>query len=98
MTYGYSTMDIVKDVLQQVATGDNLTRISQAAGGDAQGVQSALGMGLPAIVGSLATTAAQPGGTGTISGMMAQAAGNNPVDNLGGFLANPASAGGAAMV
>lgn len=30
--------------------------------------------------------------------MLAQGAGSNPLDNLGGFLSNPAAAGGSAMV
>lgn len=90
-------MDIVADLMKQAASGDNLSLISKAVGGDSSKVQSALGMGLPMIVGSMANTASKPGGADMLTTMLAQAGGSNPVDNLGGFLANPAAAGGSAM-
>ena len=91
-------MDIVADLMKQVATGDNLSMISKSVGGDGKAVQSALGMGLPMIMGSMANTASKPGGADTLTKMLAQAGGSNPMDNLGGFLGNPASAGGSGMV
>jgi len=91
-------MDIVADLMKQAATGDNLAAISRAVGGDGNAVQSALGMGLPMIMGSMATTASKPGGADMLTGMLAQAGGSSPLDNLGGFLANPAAAVGSSMV
>jgi hypothetical protein len=91
-------MDIVADLMKQVGTGDNLSMISKSVGGDEKGVQSALGMGLPMIMGSLSNTAAKPGGADMITSMMGQLGGNNPMDNLGGFLGSPAAAGGSGMV
>ncbi|MDD1708710.1 MAG: DUF937 domain-containing protein [Methanoregulaceae archaeon] len=91
-------MDIVADLMKQVATGDNLSLISKSVGGDEKGVQSALGMGLPMIVGSMANTASKPGGADMITSMMGQLGGSNPMDNLGGFLSNPAAAGSPGMV
>jgi hypothetical protein len=91
-------MDIVADVMKQVATGDNLSLVSKTVGGDEKGVQSALGMGLPMIVGSLANTASKPGGADMITSMMGQMGGSNPMDNLGSFLGSPAAAGGSGMV
>jgi hypothetical protein len=91
-------MDIVGDLMKQVATGDNLALISKSVGGDGKAVQSALGLGLPMIMGSMANTASQPGGTETLTKMLAQGAASNPMDNLGGFLGNPAAAGGSGMV
>jgi hypothetical protein len=90
-------MDIVADLTKQVATGDNLSMISRAVGGDDKAVQSALSMGLPLIMGSMATTASAPGGVDILTKMLAQGANSNPLDNLGGFLSNPAAAGGSAM-
>ena len=91
-------MDIVGDLMRQVATGDNLAMISKSVGGDGKAVQSALGMGLPMIMGSMANTASKPGGTDVLTNMLAQGAASNPMDNLGGFLGNPAAAGGSGMV
>jgi hypothetical protein len=91
-------MDIVADLMKQVTTGDNLSMISKNVGGDETGVQAALGMGLPMIVGSLANTASKPGGADLITGMMGQLGGSNPMDNLGNFLGTPAAAGGSGMV
>lgn len=91
-------MDIVGDLMKQVATGDNLAMISKSVGGDGKAVQSALGMGLPMIMGSMANTASKPGGSETLTKMLAQGAASNPMDNLGGFLGNPAAAGGSGMV
>ena len=91
-------MDIVGDLMKQVATGDNLAMISKSVGGDGKAVQSAPGMGLPMIMGSMANTASKPGGAETLTKMLAQGAASNPMDNLGGFLGNPAAAGGSAMM
>ncbi|RPI37444.1 MAG: DUF937 domain-containing protein [Methanoregulaceae archaeon] len=91
-------MDIVAALMKQVATGDNLAMISKSVGGGGKAVQSALGMGLPMIMGSMATTAAAPGGADILTKMMTSGASSNPLDNLGGFLSNPAAAGGSAMV
>ena len=86
-------MDIVSDLMKQVATGDNLSLISKSVGGDEKGVQSALGMGIPMIMGSMADTASKPGGAEMITGMLGQLGGSNPVDNVGSFLNNPGSGG-----
>jgi hypothetical protein len=91
-------MDIVADLMKQVTTGDNLSLISKSVGGDEKGVQSALGMGLPMIMGSMANTAQKPGGADMITTMMGQVGGSNPMDNLGSFLGSPASSGGSGMV
>jgi hypothetical protein len=91
-------MDIVADLMRQVGTGDNLSLISKSVGGDEKGVQSALGMGLPLIMGSLSNTASKPGGADMITSMMGQMGDSNPLDNLGSFLGSPAAAGGSGMV
>jgi hypothetical protein len=91
-------MDIVADLIKQVATGDNLSMISKSVGGDGKAVQSALSMGLPMIMGSMANTASKPGGADVLTKMLAQTVSSNPMDNLGGLMANPAAAGGSGMV
>jgi hypothetical protein len=91
-------MDIVADLMKQVATGDNLSLISNAVGGDQKGVQSALAMGLPMIMSAMSNTASKPGGADMITNMLGQMGGSNPMDNLGSFLGSPAAAGGSGMV
>jgi hypothetical protein len=98
LTYPSRIMDIVADLMKQVTTGDNLSQISKSVGGDEKGVQSALGMGLPLILGSMSNTASKPGGADMITGMLGQMGGSNPVDNLGSFLGSPSAAGGSGMV
>jgi OOP family OmpA-OmpF porin len=91
-------MDIVADLMKQVATGENLSMIAKSVGGDNKAVQSALSMGFPMVMGSLANTASKPGGADMLRIVLAKAGGSNPLDNMGGFLSNPAGAGGAAMM
>jgi hypothetical protein len=90
-------MDIVADLMKQVATGDNLSMISKSVGSDEKSVQSALGMGIPMIMGTMAQTAQKPGGADMITSMMGQMGGTNPLDNLGGFLGSSAASGGSGM-
>lgn len=90
-------MDIVADLMKQVGTGENLSMISKSVGSDEKSVQSALGMGLPMIMGSMAQNAQKPGGAEMITSMMGTMTGSNPLDNLGGFLGGPAAAGGSGM-
>jgi hypothetical protein len=91
-------MDIVADLMKQVTTGDNLSMISKSVGGDNKAVQSALGMGLPMIMGSMATTASKPGGADTLTKMLTQAGGSNTISSVSGLLGNTAAAGGSDMV
>src|SRR5512136_2483362 len=91
-------MDIVADLMKQAATGDNLSLISKSVGGDGKAVQSAMSMGLPMILGSMASTASKPGGADMLTKMLAQAGGSSPLDNMSGFLGNPAAAGGSGML
>ncbi len=89
-------MDIVGDLMKQVATGDNLSTISKSVGTDEKGVQSVMSMGLPMILGSMSNTASKPGGADMITGLLGQMGGSNPADNLGSFLGSPAAGGGIA--
>ncbi len=85
--------------MQQVATGDNLSAITKSVGGDNQkGVQSALSMALPLLMGSMANSASTPGGAGMLTNMLGQMGGSNPADNLGSYLSNPQAAGGSGML
>jgi hypothetical protein len=89
---------IIENLMKQVATGNNLSSIAKSVGGDEKGVQSALSMGLPLLMGSMANTASKPGGADTLMTMLTQTGSSNPLDNLGSLLGNPAASGGAGMV
>jgi hypothetical protein len=88
---------IVANLLKQVTTGDNLSNIAKSVGGDEKGVQSALGMALPMLMGSMANNA-KSGGADNLMNMVTQTAANNPLDNLGSLLGNPEASGGSKMV
>ena len=91
-------MDIVADLMKQVATGDNLSMISKSVDGDNKAVQSALSMGLPMIMGSMANTASQSGGADMLAKMLTQAGGNTALTSVSGLLGNTAAAGGSNMM
>jgi len=89
---------ILNEVMNSVGSGDNLSTLANAAGGDEKGVQSAVAMGLPMILGSMANTASSPGGSEAIAGALGQMGGANPVDNISGYLANPGAAANTGIV
>lgn len=89
---------IIDELMKQVASGDNLSAISQAVGGDPNAVKSALGMGMPLILGAMAKSSSSSGGADMLTNMLSQAGGSNPMDNLSGFLGSPAAAGGSGLV
>mgnify|MGYP001058506092 CR=1 FL=1 len=92
-------MDIVGDLMRVAVSGDNLTALSKSMGiADKAKAQSILRVSLPVVVGTMATAAAKPGGAEMIAKLATQAGSANPIDNLGGFLSSPTTAGGSAMV
>lgn len=91
-------MDIMGDLIKQVGTGENLTALSSTLGGDEKSVQSALGLALPMVMGSMAKTAAKPGGADLITSMMGQVGGGVATDSMASYLSTPAPAGGSDIV
>ncbi|MGC9444145.1 MAG: DUF937 domain-containing protein [Candidatus Methanospirareceae archaeon] len=85
-------------MMTQVSSGDNLSAITNSVGGDETAVKSALGMGLPMLLGSMSNTASQKGGMDMLTNMMAQTGGSDPMANLSGFLGSSAAAGGGGML
>jgi hypothetical protein len=90
-------MDIVADLMKQLATGGHLPTISKSVGGNETAVTYALSMGLPLVLGALANHASKPGGTEMLTKSLTQAGNANPIDNMGGLLANPSAAAGSGM-
>jgi len=89
---------IVENLLKQVTTGNNLSTIAKSVGGDEKGVQSALGMALPLLMGSMSKSASTSSGAGSLISMLTQAGASNPLDNLGSFLGKPEASSGSSMV
>ena len=88
---------IVDDVMNALTSGNNLSAISKSVGGNETAVKSALGMGLPLVLGAMANHASTPGGTEMLTKTLTQAGTSNPLDNLSSHLSNPAAAGGSGM-
>jgi hypothetical protein len=89
---------IVESMMSQLATADNLSAISKSVGGDNAAVQSALAMGLPMVLGSMANKASTPSGADMLTKMLTQTGGASPLDNIGGFLGGSVAAGGGGML
>jgi len=89
---------IVTDLMKQITTGNNLSTIAKSVGGDEKGVQSALSMGLPLLMGSMAKTASKPEGSSSIMNMVTQVGASNPLDNFGSFLGKPEASGDSNML
>jgi hypothetical protein len=89
---------IVDTLMKQITTKDNLSTLTKSVGGNEKGVQSALGMGLPLLLGSMSNSASTSSGSDMLTKMMGQTAAKNPLDNLGGFLNNPQAAIGSNML
>jgi hypothetical protein len=89
---------IVDDVMNKLSSGNHISAISKAVGGDETAVKSALGMSLPLVLGAMANHASTPGGTEMLTKTLAQAGTSNPMDNMSGLIANPAAAGGSGIV
>ncbi len=89
---------IIANLMKELGSGDNVSAMSKTVGGDDKAVKSALGMGLPLILGSMSSNASKPGGADMLMKMMTQMGSSNPMDNLSAYLSNPEAAGGSGMV
>jgi hypothetical protein len=85
---------IVDDVMNKLSSGNHISAISKAVGGDETAVKSALGMSMPLVLGAMANHASTPGGTEMLTKTLAEAGTSNPMDNVSGLIANPAAAAG----
>jgi hypothetical protein len=90
-------MDVVGDLMRVAVSGNNPIALGKAVGVDKDKAQTLIRVSLPLVLGSMATTAAKPGGAEMVAKMLTQAGASNPIDNLGGLLSNPGAAGGSAM-
>jgi hypothetical protein len=89
---------ISEGLMGMLSSGDNLSALSKSVGGDSNAVKSALGMGIPAIMGSMANNASKPGGLDMLKGLMSKADAANPTGDIGAMLSGGGSAGGSDMI
>ncbi len=89
---------ISEGLMGMLSSGDNLSAISKTVGGDSNAIKSALGMGIPAILGSMANNASKPGGLDMLKGMMSKADAANPTGDMAAMLSGGGSAGGSDML
>jgi hypothetical protein len=85
--------NLVQTILGALS-GDTMARIGQAVGADPLSTGKAVTAAVPAMISGLATQAAQPGGASALLGLLNQGLGGNILENVSGYLANPAAAGG----
>ncbi|HEY3420645.1 MAG TPA: DUF937 domain-containing protein [Methanomassiliicoccales archaeon] len=88
---------IVDSVMGMLSSGDNLSAMGKSVGGDEKSVKSALGMGLPLIMGSMADKASKPGGAEELANMIPKTGSSTP-DNLSAQINNPDTSGGSDML
>jgi hypothetical protein len=89
---------IIENLMKELSSEGNLSVISKSVGGDDKAVKSALGMGLPLLLGSMSNNASKPGGADMLMKMLTETGSSNPVDNISNHLSNPEAAGGSGMV
>ncbi len=89
---------IIDGMMGMLSSGDNLSAMGKSVGGDEKSVKSALGMGLPLIMGSMADTASKPGGADILTKMIPKAGASNPMDNVGAQIGNQDTAAGSDML
>jgi hypothetical protein len=89
---------LVEGLMKQMMTGDNLSLMSKKVGADEKSTQSALEMGLPLLLGAMSNKASKPEGSSAIINGISQLGGNNPMDNIAGFLGGSSSSQGTDML
>jgi len=89
---------IIENLMKELSSEGNLSVKSKSVGGDDKAVKSALGMGLPLLLGSMSNNASKPGGADMLMKMLTETGSSNPVDNISNHLSNPEAAGGSGMV
>lgn len=91
----------MNDILAMVRTqisGDHLRAISQTIGADAPSTKRAIDAAVPMLVSALANNASQPTGAQKLERALQKDHDGSLLDNLGGFLSNPAMVNGAGIL
>lgn len=91
-------MNDVLSLVRSQLTGSNLTAISNAIGADPNTTSAAINAALPQLISGLATNAAQPEEAAKLDQALQTDHDGSLLDNLGGFLNNPAMANGSGIL
>jgi hypothetical protein len=90
-------MDILALVSEQLQ-GEELSAISRSIGADEQTTRGAIGSALPVLVTALAGNAAKPAAAAQLHDAIRKDHDGSLLDNLSGFLGNPAMGNGAGIL
>ncbi len=90
-------MDIAQLLMQQLA-GGGLSQISEQIGANKSTTQSALSAAVPLLVSALARNASEPAGAKSLHTALANDHDGSVLDDLSGFLGDPAAANGAGIL
>lgn len=91
-------MNDVMSMVRSQLTGNNLSAISSAIGADEQATSGAIGTAVPLLISALANNAARPAEAAKLNMALQKDHDGSLLDNLGGFLNNPALANGAGIL
>jgi hypothetical protein len=91
-------MDALTQSLLQQLAGGGVSTISQQIGADERTTQSALTAALPLLVSALANNASKPVGAENLHEALVKDHDGSILNNVGGFLNNPAVANGAGIL
>jgi hypothetical protein len=91
-------MTTLTNMITDIMEGNALPQISQAIGTDEASAGRGIAAAVPTLVSALAGKASQPEGATSLLQMFTQRGDSSILDNLGGYLSNPQSAGGAGLL
>ena len=91
-------MNDILSTLPSQLSGDTLSTISRQIGADESATKGAIGAALPVILSRLATNASQPAQAAQLDAALAKDHDGGLLDNLSGFLNNPAAGPGGGIL
>lgn len=91
-------MNDVMSLVQSQLTGSNLASISNAIGADPNTTNSAISAAVPLLISALANNASRPDEAAKLNLALQKDHDGSLLDNLGGFLNNPALANGGGIL
>ena len=91
-------MNDVLSLVRNQLSGSNLTAISNAIGADPNTTNEAIGTAVPLLISALANNASRPAEAAKLNSALQKDHDGSLLDNLGGFLNNPALANGAGIL
>jgi hypothetical protein len=91
-------MDIITQTIMKQLTGGTIASISKKIGVDPNTLKTALAVGAPLLVSALARNASKPAGAESLHQALANDHDGSILDDIKGFLKDPAAANGAGIL